>query len=231
MTDTIDIKTPDGTFHAYRAQPKVTPAPAVVVLQEIFGINADVKETCQWLAQQGFIALAPDLFWRIEPGVSMSSLNEAEWKRGFQLYQAFDRDRGVSDIAATLQAARKLPQASGKAGVMGFCLGGLMTYLTAVRTGADAAAFYYGGETDKYLEEVKALRTPMIMHLAEADEYIPPPARQKIVESVKNNPLVQVYTYPNCHHAFARHNGVHYDAAAAKLANGRSIEFLKAHLG
>src|ERR1700730_5874973 len=106
MTDFIDITTPDGTFHAYRALPRTTPAAAVIVLQEIFGINADVKETCQWLAQNGFIALAPDLFWRIEPGISMSSWSEAEWKRGFELYQAFERDRGGADITATLQSGR-----------------------------------------------------------------------------------------------------------------------------
>jgi carboxymethylenebutenolidase len=203
MNDYIDINTPDGTFRAYRALPAVTPAPAVVVLQEIFGINADMKETCQWLAGQGFIALCPDLFWRIEPGLSMSSWSESEWKKGFQLYQAYDRDLGVTDIAATMDAGRKLPQATGKAGVMGFCLGGLMTFLIAARQKPDAAVVYYGGETDKYVAESAAIRSPMLMHLAEEDEFIPPPARQKIIESVKDNPQVQVHTYPGCMHAFA----------------------------
>jgi carboxymethylenebutenolidase len=231
MSDYIDINTPDGSFHAYRVLPAVTPAPVVVVLQEIFGINADMKETCRWLAQQGFIALCPDLFWRDEPGLSPSSWTESEWKKGLQLYQAYDRDRGVADVAATMEVGRRLPQASGKVGVMGFCLGGLMTFLTAARTGADAAVSYYGGETDKYTVESAAIRTPLLMHLGEEDEFIPPAARQKIVESVQGNARVQVHTYPGCMHAFARHNGTHYVAAAAEQANARTIGFLKAQLG
>ncbi|HTV95585.1 MAG TPA: dienelactone hydrolase family protein [Steroidobacteraceae bacterium] len=230
MSDYLDIRTPDGNFHAYRVLPKAAKAPAVVVVQEIFGINADMKETCRWVADQGFIAVCPDLFWRIEPGVSMSSLNEAEWKKAFALYQAFDRDRGVADIAATMDHARGLAQASGSCAVMGFCLGGLMTFLTAARQRPDAAVSYYGGETDKYLGEMPSVHKPLLMHLAEEDEYIAPPARERIVKAAKSNPMVTVHTYPKCNHAFARHNGVHYDAAAAALANSRSSEFLRRHL-
>jgi carboxymethylenebutenolidase len=230
MSEYIDVATPDGKFRAYCVQPATKPAPAVVVLQEIFGINADMQETCKWIAQQGFIAVCPDLFWRMEPGVSLSKLDEAEWQKGFQFYQRFDRDRGVADIGATLQVARQLPNSSGKAGVMGFCLGGLMTFLTAARQSPDAAAEYYGGETEKYASEATRIRCPTLIHLAEADEYMPAEAQRKIGDTVKSNPKVTVCTYPGCHHAFARHNGVHYDAAAAKLANSRTIEFFKSHL-
>ena len=230
MSEFIDIATPDGPFRAYVETPQVAKAPAVVVLQEIFGINVDMKETCAWLASEGFIAVCPDLFWRMEPGVSMSSLNEAEWKKGFGFYQRFNRDLGVADIAATIETARKLPKSTGRVGVTGFCLGGLMTFLTAARKSPDAAVAYYGGETDKYIDEARGITRPLMIHLAEADEFIGPPAREQIIAGVKGNPLVTVHTYPGCNHAFARHHGVHYDAAAATTANARTVAFLKKNL-
>jgi len=230
MSDFIDVTTPDGVFRAYCARPAAKTAPAIVVLQEIFGINADLKATCEWLARQGFIAVCPDLFWRIEPGVSLSKLDEAEWQRGFQFYQKFDRERGVADIGATLTLTRKVPGCSGKVGIMGFCLGGLMTFLSAARLSPDAAAEYYGAETEKYLTEAAKIRCPTVIHLAAADEYMPPEAQRKIVDTVKSNSKITVHSYPGCQHAFARHNGAHYDAAAAELANSRTIELFRKNL-
>lgn len=230
MGDYIDIHTGDGSFRAFRALPAATPAPAVVVLQEIFGINADLQETCHWLASEGFIAVCPDLFWRAEPGLSLSSFSEAEWKKGLALYQSYDRDRGVEDIASTIDAARRLPECSGKVAVMGFCLGGLMTFLTAARKRADAAVAYYGGDTESYLDESAAIATPLLMHLAGDDEFMTKEAQASIVAAVRTNPHVQVFSYPGCRHAFARHRGEHYDAAAAALANARTVSFLSGQL-
>jgi len=101
----ISISTPSGAFQAFVARPSVEPAPAVVVIQEIFGINEDLKATCLELADRGYIAVCPDLFWRLEPGVSLSHWSDDEWKKGLALYAAFDLDTGVKDIEATLQAA------------------------------------------------------------------------------------------------------------------------------
>jgi carboxymethylenebutenolidase len=231
MSQFIHVSTPDGVFKAHCARPaEAKTAPVIVVLQEIFGINDDLKATCEWLATQGFIALCPDLFWRMEPGVSMSKLNEAEWQKGFGLYQKFDRDKGVADVGATLAVARKLPNSSGKVGVMGFCLGGLLTFLTAARQSPDAAAEYYGGDTESYLGETGKIRCPTLIHLAEADEYMTPEAQKKIRESVKSNSKITLYSYPGCQHAFARHNGAHYNAAAAEQANSRTIEFMRTNL-
>jgi carboxymethylenebutenolidase len=232
MSEFIDVATPDGKFKAHCARPSGSgTAPVVVVLQEIFGINDDLKATCEWLAKQGFIAVCPDLFWRQEPGISLSKLNDAEWQKGFKLYQSFDRDKGVNDIGATLDVARKLPGSSGKVGVMGFCLGGLLTFLTAARQSPDAASEYYGGDTESYLGETGKISCPMLIHLAEADEYMPAEAQKRIRESVKSNPKITLYSYPGCQHAFARHNGVHYNAAAAEQAHARTIEFMHKNLG
>lgn len=230
MNERIAIDTPDGSFGAYVARPATRPAPSVVVVQEIFGINADMRETCDRLAALGYIAVCPDLFWRIEPGVELSDQSEQEWKKARALANAFDRDKGVGDIAATMARARTLPGACGKCGVMGFCLGGLLTFLTAARHGADAAVAYYGGGTDNYVAEFANLHAPLMMHLAEADEFITPGARARIMAAAKDHPQVQVFTYPGQHHAFARIRGAHFSAEAAKLANDRSYEFLDLHL-
>lgn len=228
--NSVTITTPDGDFAAYVARPApgVKPAPAIVVCQEIFGINADLRATCDELTAQGFIALCPDLFWRLEPGLDLSP--DTDWPRALALYQAYDLDAGVRDVAATLEAARHLPGASGKVGLMGFCLGGLMTYLTAVRAAPDAAVAYYGGRTNEFLNEAPALTAPLLMHLGEDDEFIDPAAQQAIVDALAGKPNVEVYRYPGCMHAFARHGGAHYDAAAARLANVRTHDFFKARL-
>ena len=230
MSEYITIATPDGSFQAYMARPDTLPAPAIVVIQEIFGVNLDLRDTCDALAAQGYLAISPDLFWRLEPGVDMSDQTEAEWKKAFALYTAFDRDTGVADIAATMTAARALPGANGKVGIMGFCLGGLMTYLVTARVGFDASVVYYGGEIEQYLDEADQIKTPLMIHLGEDDEYIPTPAQTAIIAALADNPLTHVFTYPGCKHAFARHRGSHYDAAASALANDRSAEFFERHL-
>src|SRR6202451_2724855 len=119
MTNRITIEGRDGTFNAYVARPKTLPASTVVVLQELFGVNADIRKTCDELAEQGFIAVAPDLFWRQEPGVDLSVTSEADWQHGLRLYQAYDRDAGVRDISDPLDAAAKLPGCTGKVAVLG----------------------------------------------------------------------------------------------------------------
>src|SRR5580700_9869013 len=169
MKDHITIKGHDGAFAAYIARPKTAPAPAVVVLQELFGVNADIRRHCDELAEQGYLAVAPDLYWRQEPSVDLNVTSEADWQHGLRLYSAYDRDAGVRDIKDTLDAAAKLPDCTGKVAVLGYCLGALMTFLTAVRYGADAAVAYHGGDTEKYLGEVVGLHAPLLMHLAEED--------------------------------------------------------------
>ena len=230
MPDRIAIRGRNGTFDAYIAQPKSSPAPAIVVLQELFGVNDDIRETCDELAEQGFLAVAPDLFWRQEPGVDLSVTSESDWQHGLRLYQAYDREAGAADVRDTAETVGRLPECTGKVGVLGYCLGGLMTFLTAVRYGANAAVAYHGADTEKYLDEVDRLDAPLLMHLGEEDEFISKAAQAEIKAALAGKPNVIVYSYSGQYHAFSRHNGAHYNAAAAALAHERTYEFLHRHL-
>lgn len=230
MSETLTITTPDGTFSAYVARPQAQTAPAIVVIQEIFGVNKVMRDVCDSLAAQGFVAICPDLFWRIEPGIDITDQSEAEWKRAFELFNAFDVDAGVGDIAATIAAARTLPGVSGKVGAVGYCLGGLLAFLTAARTDADASISYYGVGLEKHVGEADKLARPLLMHVAEQDQFVPPEARQVILAALKDHPQIQIHLYAGRDHAFAREGGAHYDAADAALANGRSLTFFKTHL-
>ena len=219
MTDRITIGGRDGAFGAYIARPKVLPAAAVVILHEVFGVNSDIRKTCDELAEQGFIAIAPDLFWRQEPGVDLTVTDEADWQHGLRLYQAYDRDAGAKDVKDAADVVAKLPECIDRVAVLGYCLGGLMTFLMAARYGVDAAVVYHGGDTEKYLDEIDGLDAPLLMHLAEEDEFISKPAQAAIKTALASKPNATVYSYPGQHHAFARHNGRQYDAEAAALGD------------
>ena len=235
MSETLTITTPDGAFSAYVARPPValaaTPAPAVVVIQEIFGVNEVMRDVCDALAAQGFVAVCPDLFWRIEPGIDITDQSDAEWKRAFELYNAFDVDAGVSDIAATIAATRALSGVNGKVGAVGYCLGGLLAFLTATRTDADASVSYYGVGTEKHVGEAEKLARPLLMHIAEEDQFVPKEAQKVILDALKDHPQIEIHSYPGRDHAFARVGGAHYDAADAGTANARSLAFFKSNLG
>ena len=230
IDDRLTIEGRDGAFGAYVARPKVVPAPAVVVLHEVFGVNADIREHCDELAAQGFLAVAPDLFWRLEAGVDLSVNSAEDWQHALGLYQRFDRDAGARDSEDTIAAVRSHPDCTGKVAVMGYCLGGLMTYLTVARYGADAAVAWHGGETEKYLGEADKLTAPLLMHLAGNDEYMSADAQAAIKAALADKPNVTIYTYPGQGHAFSRHNGDRYNEEAAALANQRTADFLHRQL-
>jgi carboxymethylenebutenolidase len=213
------------------ARPAKSPAPAVVVLQEIFGVNAVMRETADALAVEGYLAICPDLFWRIEPGIDITDRSEAEWKRAFELFNAFDVDAGVGDIAATIDLIRKDPGCNGKVGAVGFCLGGLLAFLTATRTDVDASVSYYGVGLEACLPEAEKLARPIMLHIAEEDQFTPKAAQEMILHALKDQPLIEIHSYPGRDHAFARKGGTHYHEADAKLAGGRTLAFFRKTIG
>lgn len=224
------ITTADGTFNAYVAKPAAAKAPAVVVIQEIFGVNAVMRAIADDLAAQGYLAICPDLFWRIEPGIDITDQSEAEWAKAFELYTAFNVDKGVEDIAATLAAIRADGACNGRVGSVGFCLGGLLSFLTATRTDIDAAVCFYGVGIENGVAEAKSLKRPVMLHVAEEDQFVPKAAQATLTEALSGNRLVTLHNYAGRDHAFARKGGEHYDAADAALADQRTLAFFAVNL-
>jgi carboxymethylenebutenolidase len=230
---TIKISATDGSgsFDAFVVEPAAKPAGAVVLIQEIFGVNQSMKETAAQIAELGFIVVVPDLFWRLEPNVDLTDKSKAEWDRALALMSKFDHVRGVEDLKATLAAARTLPGCNGRAGTMGYCLGGRLAFMMAGQSDADVNISYYGVGLDGLLSDLPKVTKPLIMHIADNDAFFPPEGRAKVVQAAKGHPLVKVYTYPGADHAFARVGGTHWHARSAWIANGRSAEALVAALG
>jgi len=227
----ITIAAPDaGAFGAYLALPPGGSGPGLVVIQEIFGVNAVMRAITDDYARQGYVVLCPDLFWRQEPGIQITDRTEAEWERAFALFGGFDRDKGIEDLAATLAHLRGLPACSGKVGSVGYCLGGMLAFLMGTRTDSDANVSYYGVGLDGLLDEAGSIRRPMLLHLAEKDRFVPPEAQAKIRAGLSGHALVTLHAYPGVDHAFARRDGAHFDATAAGLANERTAAFLDANL-
>ncbi len=221
-----------GTFGAYVAMPPGDgPHGAVVLIQEIFGVNESMRETARQVAEQGYIVLAPDLFWRIRSGVDLTDKSEGEWKEAFTLMNGFDQDKGVEDLKATLAAARTMPGSNGKAGTMGYCLGGRLAMMMATRSDADVNVSYYGFGLDGLLDGIENIRAPLLVHIADQDKYFPASARAKVVAALQGHPHAHAYVYPAADHAFARVGGTHWQARAATIANGRSAAALAAALG
>ncbi len=221
-----NIHTPAGSFGAYIARPATLPAPVVVVVQEEFGVNANMRACCDELAEQGFVAVCPDLYWRQKREVDLSDKDAA---KAFALSDTMDIDAAARDVRATVRLMRASDVCSGRVGVLGYGPGALVTYLAAVRGGVDAGVCFYGTRIDEYLEEASMLDRPLLMHLAALDQCIPPEAQAAMRKDLVPRG-VEIHVYPGCHHAFSRHEGQHFDAAAAQLANGRTADFLKRHL-
>jgi carboxymethylenebutenolidase len=226
------IQTDDGQFQAYTARPAGEgKAPAIVVLQEIFGVNAVMREIADDLAAKGFIAICPDLFWRIQPGVDITDQSEEEWKQAFDLMNRFDANLGVNDIGATIATIRHDPRCSGKVGAVGYCLGGKLAFLTATRTTTDASDSYYVVGLENLLDEYSQIRAPLMLHIAAEDSFSSKAAQKQVEDGLAGNNLVAIHVYEDRDHAFARPGGQNYDKDAAELANQRTLDFFKSVLG
>lgn len=227
---TITISGADGDFSAYMALPKGGTGPGIVVLKEIFGVNQVMRDRCDWLASEGFVAVCPDLFWRIEPGIDITDQTEDEMARAFELFGLFNVDTGIDDVDATIESVRGLDHCTDKVGAMGYCLGGQLAYLAATRTKSDCSVGFYGVYIQNLLDEAVQINHPLMLHIAENDEFVPPEAQAQIKEGLKDHRQVTIHSYEGREHAFARPGGEHFHKKDADLANRRTIDFLKEHL-
>jgi carboxymethylenebutenolidase len=225
----VSIDTSDGAFGGYLAVPATGSGAGIVVIQEIFGVNRFVRAVADSYAARGYLALAPDLFWRIEPGIVLDDRVEAEKNRAFSLFPKFNADLGVKDIEAAINHLRGAEKCA-SVGAVGYCLGGLLAYLTAARTSIDASVGYYGVGIEDRLGEASNICKPLMLHIAEKDKFVPAAAQKTILEGLENNPHVTIHSYPEMDHAFARVGGEHYDQANAELANSRTAAFFRQYL-
>jgi len=234
----IEVETLDGNgrFNVYLAEPMASPRGAIVVIQEIFGVNEGIRRKCDRWAQLGYVGIAPDLFWRLEPGVELDPDVAEEFERALKLMGEFDQDRGIADVEATIRAAReRLPakedRSSGKVGCVGYCLGGRLAYMTAARTDVDASVGYYGVMIDQLLHERNAIANPLLLHIAGDDGFVPKETQAKMHEALDDHPKMTLHDYPGEDHGFAAEMGKRRSEEAAQLADQRTEEFFARHIG
>ena len=230
MTETVQIASlkDDGTIPAYVARPAGPPSAGIVVIPEIFGVNAGIRQKCDRWAELGYLAVAPDIFWRFAPGVELDPDVPDQLQQAFGYFQQYDADLGVYDIEAAIRWLRG--QGTAKVGCTGYCLGGRLAYMAAARTDADASVGYYGVMIDQLLSEAHHIAKPLMLHIPTADHFVGPAEQAAIHAAFDDHPRVTLHDYPGLDHGFAAESGDRRDAAGAKLADARTAAFLKEHL-
>ncbi len=231
QTETIKVTSKNGTFDAYLALPEGGgPAPGVIVIQEVFGVNSHIQDVTRRIADAGFVALAPDMFWPLEPGLDLGYEGE-DREKAIALMQQMNVDTAVEDVAASLDALKTRPECTaGKNGVVGFCWGGLMAYLVACRFDPTCAVSYYGGGIATLLDETGNMNNPVMFHFGGQDANIPMDQVEQVKQAVAAKSDVEVHVYPGAQHGFHCDQRASYDEASAKQAWPRTIEFFNKHL-
>lgn len=235
MNSYTDIVANGGSFRAYRSAPAGAKAPGLVLLQYICGVNKKMRETADWFAAQGFVVLTPDLFWRQAPGVELNNdpakPDPKETERALALNQAFDDEAAITDIRACIAQLQADPACNGQVGMLGYCLGGRLAYLSAARTGAVANVAYYGVNIRKYLGEAGVVSRPLLLHFAGSDAFCQEDERLEIMRAMSPRPNVTMAVYGGTGHQFALTGSLHYSSEAAPRADMTSLAFLRAYLG
>ena len=228
----IDVPTLEGgeSFKAYLAEPEGDPRGAIIVIQEIFGVNEGIRRKCDHLASLGYVALAPDLFWRLEPGVELDPDLPDQFQQALGLMQRLDQDQAVRDIEATIREARRRLPEGAKVGAVGYCLGGRLAFMTSTRTDVDASVGYYGVGLDNLLHEKNAIARPVLLHIAGDDHFVPKDKQKAIHDALDGHPRVTLLDYPGEDHGFAAEMGNRRSEESAKLADRRTEAFFEEHL-
>ncbi|MHA7820619.1 MAG: dienelactone hydrolase family protein [Erythrobacter sp.] len=231
MSESVSIPTLTGSDHfdAYVARPDGTPKAAIIVIQEIFGVNRGIRQKCDKLAADGYLAVAPDLFWRLEPGIELDPDIEEEFQQALDWMGKFDQDTGIRDIEATIHHIRREMGVT-KVGCVGYCLGGRLVFMTAARTDIDASVGYYGVGIDGLLREKHAIAHPVMLHIPTADGFVDADTQKAMHEGLDDHPKAVLHDYEGLDHGFATEIGKRRDEEAANLADSRTMAFFAEHL-
>jgi len=231
MTTNTQIPTLDGkdSMPAYVASPARTPRAAIIVIQEIFGVNPGIRKKADDWAARGYLAVAPDVFWRQKPGVEFDADIPEQFQEAIGYMMKHDFDLGIRDVEATIHWIRR-QQGVAKVGLVGFCMGGKVAYMAATRTDVNAAVGYYGVGIDQMLNESHAIANPLMLHVPTADGFVPAEAQKAMHEGLDGNPHVTIHDYEGLDHGFAAEHGVRRNVEAAELADRRTAEFFEKHL-
>jgi carboxymethylenebutenolidase len=229
---TVSIPTleKDSEFGAYVARPGSTPKAAIIVIQEIFGVNTGIRQKCDKLAAEGYLALAPDLFWRLQPGIELDPDVEPEFHQALEWMGKFNQDAGIRDIQATIDFIRE-HEGIEKVGCVGYCLGGRLAFMTAARTSIDASVGYYGVGIDGLLGEKEAIANPLMLHIPTEDGFVDKATQAAMHAGLDDHPRVTLHDYDGLDHGFATEIGKRRDERAANVADGRTSAFFAEHLG
>ena len=230
----IEAANDEGRFLAYVAAPDEEPKAAIIVVQEIFGVNDGIRQKCDDWAPRGYLAVAPDLFWRMQPGLELNPDVKEEFETALKYMERYDPADGVADIQQVIDTIRAgidghAPVA--KVGVVGFCLGGKIAYMVACRTDIDASVGYYAVGLDAMADEAQQLKNPLLLHAGTKDGFVPPEKLAKMHAAFDTNPLVTLYDYEGMDHGFADTFGKRRNDEAAELADRRTAEFFARYLG
>ena len=230
LNETIPTLEGDASFGAYLARPEGTPRAAIIVIQEIFGVNPGIRRKCDKLAAEGYLALAPDLFWRLQPGFEADPDIESEFQTALEMMGRFDQDLAIRDIEACIHHIRRTLGIA-KVGCVGYCLGGRLAFLAAARTDIDASVGYYGVGIDGLLGEKHAIANPLMLHIPTADGFVPRETQAAMHAGLDDHPKVTLYDYEGLDHGFATEMGKRRVEEAAQLADSRTAAFFAEHLG
>lgn len=231
MTEYATIASHYGahSFKAYVARPMGEARAAIVVIQEIFGVNPGIRQKCDLLAQQGYLAVAPDLFWNLGDDIQLDPDVPEELQQAFDYFGRFDPDEGIKDIESTINWVRA-ETGDRKVGAVGYCLGGKLAYMTAARTDADASVGYYAVGVPDMLREAHAIANPLMLHIPTADGFVDAAAQKTMHAGLDDHPKVTLHDYPGLGHGFATQSGNRRDEAGAQLADSRTDAFFAEHL-
>jgi carboxymethylenebutenolidase len=223
-----------GDMNIYVAAPAGEARGAIIIVPEIFGLNAGIRKKCEGWAGAGYLAVALDIFWRFAPGVELDPDVPDQLQEAFGYFQQYDAGDGVVDIESVIKAIRsgiagQAPVA--KVGLVGYCLGGRLAYMAACRTDIDASVGYYGVMIDQMLDEARAIANPLMLHIPTADHFVGPEAQAAIHAGLDAHPRVTLHDYAGLDHGFAAEMGNRRDEAGAQLADGRTRDFFAKILG